>query len=133
MCMKYQIKQFLAQGRSGAIVNTASVAGLVAAKGVPAYVAAKHGVIGLTKTAAIEFAKKGIRVNAVCPGGIRTEMLQRALDEKPWLEKQLLKLQPISRLGEPAEVGKVVVFLCSDDASFVTGHTLPVDGSCVAI
>ncbi len=133
MCMKYQINQFLAQGDGGAIVNTASVAGLVAAKGLPAYVAAKHGVVGLTKTAAIEFAKKGIRVNAVCPGGIRTEMLQRALDEKPWVEKQLLKLQPIGRLGDPAEVGKVVVFLCSDDASFVTGHAMPVDGGCVAI
>ena len=90
-------------------------------------------MVGLTKTAAIEFAKKGIRVNAVCPGGIRTEMLQRALDEKPWVEKQLLKLQPIGRLGDPAEVGKVVVFLCSDDASFVTGHAMPVDGGCVAI
>lgn len=133
LCMKYQINQFLAQGNGGAIVNTASVAGLVAAKGVPAYVAAKHGVVGLTKTAAVEFAKKGIRVNAVCPGGIRTEMLERALNEKPWVEKQLLKLQPIGRLGDPAEVGKVVVFLCSDDASFVTGHAMPVDGGCVAI
>jgi NAD(P)-dependent dehydrogenase (short-subunit alcohol dehydrogenase family) len=91
LCMKYQINQFLTQG-GGAIVNTASVAGLVAAKGVPVYVAAKHGVIGLTKTAAIEFAKKGIR----------TEMLERALDEKPWVEKQLLRLQPIGRLGETA-------------------------------
>lgn len=133
LCMKYQINQFLAQGNGGAIVNTASVAGLVAAKGVPAYVAAKHGVVGLTKTAAVEFAKKGIRVNAVCPGGIRTEMLERALNEKPWVEKQLLKLQPIGRLGDPTEVGKVVVFLCSDDASFVTGHAMPVDGGCVAI
>ena len=131
--MKYQINQFLKQGTSGAIVNTASVAGLVAAKGVPAYVAAKHGVVGLTKTAAVEFAKKNIRVNAVCPGGIRTQMLQRAIDEKPWVEKQMLKLQPIGRLGDPREVGRVVVFLCSDDASFVTGHAMPVDGGCVAI
>jgi NAD(P)-dependent dehydrogenase (short-subunit alcohol dehydrogenase family) len=133
LCMKYQIAQFLKQGTSGAIVNTASVAGLVGAKGVPAYVAAKHGVVGLTKTAAIEFAKKKIRVNAVCPGGIRTQMLERLIDEKPWVEKQMLKLQPIGRLGDPREVGKVVVFLCSDDASFVTGHAMPVDGGCVAI
>jgi len=133
LCMKYQINQFLKQGTSGAIVNTASVAGLVAAKGVPAYVAAKHGVVGLTKTAAVEFAKKNIRVNAVCPGGIRTQMLQRAIDEKPWVEKQMLKLQPIGRLGDPRAVGRVVVFLCSDDASFVTGHAMPVDGGCVAI
>ena len=133
LCMKYQIAQFLKQGTGGAIVNTASVAGLVGAKGVPAYVAAKHGVVGLTKTAAIEFAKKNIRVNAVCPGGIRTQMLERLIDEKPWVEKQMLKLQPIGRLGDPREVGKVVVFLCSDDASFVTGHAMPVDGGCVAI
>ncbi len=133
LCMKYQINQFLAQGGGGAIVNTASVAGLVAAKGVPAYVAAKHGVVGLTKTAAIEFAKKGIRVNAVCPGGIRTEMLERAIHEKPWVEKQLLRLQPIGRLGEPREIGEVVVFLCSDQASFLTGQAVPVDGGCTAI
>lgn len=133
LCMKYQIAQFLKQGTPGAIVNTASVAGLVGAKGVPAYVAAKHGVIGLTKTAAIEFAQKNIRVNAVCPGGIRTQMLERLINEKPWLEKQMLKLQPIGRLGDPREVGRVVVFLCSDDASFVTGHAMPVDGGCVAI
>tara|TARA_R110000787_G_scaffold333_8_gene1108 strand:- start:228 stop:992 length:765 start_codon:yes stop_codon:yes gene_type:complete len=133
LCMKYQISQFLKQGTAGAIVNTASVAGLVAAKGVPAYVAAKHGVVGLTKTAAIEFAKKKIRVNAVCPGGIRTQMLERAIGEKPWMEKQLLKLQPIGRLGDPREVAHVVVFLCSDEASFVTGHAMPVDGGCVAI
>lgn len=133
LCMKYQIAQFLKQGTGGAIVNTASVAGLVGAKGVPAYVAAKHGVVGLTKTAAIEFAKKKIRVNAVCPGGIRTQMLERLINEKPWVEKQMLKLQPIGRLGDPREVGKVVVFLCSDDASFVTGHAMPVDGGCVAI
>lgn len=133
LCMKYQIAQFLKQGTTGAIVNTASVAGLVGAKGVPAYVAAKHGVVGLTKTAAIEFAKKKIRVNAVCPGGIRTQMLERLINEKPWVEKQMLKLQPIGRLGDPREVGRVVVFLCSDDASFVTGHAMPVDGGCVAI
>lgn len=133
LCMKYQIAQFLKQGTPGAIVNTASVAGLVGAKGVPAYVAAKHGVVGLTKTAAIEFAKKNIRVNAVCPGGIRTQMLERLINEKPWVEKQMLKLQPIGRLGDPREVGRVVVFLCSDDASFVTGHAMPVDGGCVAI
>ena len=133
LCMKYQINQFLSQGNGGAIVNTASVAGLVAAKGVPAYVAAKHGVVGLTKTAAVEFAKKRIRVNAICPGGIRTQMLERAINEKPWVEKQLLRLQPIGRLGEPEEVGRVVAFLCSDEASFVTGHAMPVDGGCVAI
>lgn len=133
LCMKYQITQFLKQGTPGAIVNTASVAGLVGAKGVPAYVAAKHGVVGLTKTAAIEFAKKNIRVNAVCPGGIRTQMLERLINEKPWVEKQMLKLQPIGRFGDPKEVGRVVVFLCSDAASFVTGHAMPVDGGCVAI
>jgi NAD(P)-dependent dehydrogenase (short-subunit alcohol dehydrogenase family) len=131
LCMKYEIPPMLQQS-GGAIVNTASVAGLVGARGIPAYVASKHGVVGLTKTAALEYARTGIRVNAVCPGVIRTPMVERLLSGRPRAEARLVEMEPVRRLGTPEEVAEAVIWLCSDAASFVTGHTLTVDGGLVA-
>ena len=132
LCMKYEIPQMVQQG-GGAIVNTASLAGLVGAKRMPAYVASKHGVAGLTKTAALEYAKSGIRVNAVCPGIIHTSMVDRMfLNRRPDLEDRLAAVEPMGRLGKPEEVAEAVVWLCSDAASFVTGHTMTVDGGIYA-
>jgi len=131
LCMKAELQQMLKQG-SGAIVNTASVAGLIGLPGFSAYVAAKHGVNGLTKTAALEYAKAGIRVNAVCPGAIRTPMFERGIRDNPGMEEQIVAAEPIGRMAAPAEVGEAVVWLCSDAASFVTGLPMAVDGGWVA-
>jgi NAD(P)-dependent dehydrogenase (short-subunit alcohol dehydrogenase family) len=131
LCMKYEIQQMLKQG-GGAIVNTASVAGLIGLSGFSAYVAAKHGVNGLTKTAALEYAKAGIRVNAVCPGAIRTPMFERGVRDNPGIEEQIVAMEPIGRMAAPEEVGEAVVWLCSDAASFVTGLPMAVDGGWVA-
>ncbi len=131
LCMKYEILQMLKQG-GGAIVNTASVAGLVGLPGFSAYVAAKHGVNGLTRTAALEYAKSGIRVNAVCPGAIRTAMFERGVRDNPGLEGQIVAMEPVGRMAAPEEVGEAVVWLCSDAASFVTGLPMAVDGGWVA-
>jgi NAD(P)-dependent dehydrogenase (short-subunit alcohol dehydrogenase family) len=131
LCLKYEIPQMLKQG-GGAIVNTASVAGLVGIGGASAYVASKHGVAGLTKTAALEYAKSGVRVNAVCPGVIRTPMLERGLAGRPELESQIMAAEPVGRFGNPEEIAEAVVWLCSDAASFVTGHTMAVDGGYIA-
>ncbi len=131
LCMKHEIRQMLKQG-GGAIVNTSSVAGLVGFGGNPAYVAAKHGVVGLTKSAALQYAQRGIRVNAVCPGVIATPMNKRLLDEHPELETMLTGMEPVGRMGTPEEVARAVVWLCSDEASFVTGQPLAVDGGLVA-
>jgi NAD(P)-dependent dehydrogenase (short-subunit alcohol dehydrogenase family) len=130
LCMKYEIPQMLSQG-SGAIVNTASVAGLVGFPSTSAYVASKHGVVGLTKTAALEYAQQGIRVNCVCPGVIHTPMTERGLSD-PELRARIIAMEPIGRVGSPEEVAEAVVWLCSDAASFVTGHTMTVDGGYVA-
>lgn len=130
LCMKYEIPQMLKQG-SGAIVNTASSAGLVGFRTAPAYTAAKHGVVGLTKTAALDYAPAGIRINAVCPGVIRTPMLERLTGGHPKLEAWLLAQEPVGRAGTPEEVAEAVVWLCSDAASFVTGHPMAVDGGFV--
>ena len=132
LCMKYEILQFLAQGDGGAIVSTASVAGLVGVKGAPAYVAAKHGVVGLTKTAALEFATKNIRVNAVCPGVIETPMVKRLTGGSDKGMARVAKWQPVSRLGQPSEIADAACWLCSEEASFVTGHAMPVDGGIMA-
>jgi len=131
MCMKHQIPQMLKQGK-GAIVNNASVAGLIGFPGLSIYVASKHGVLGLTKNAALENAKLGIRVNAVCPGVINTPMIDRLTGKDKEVEKQFEDMEPIGRFGEPEEVAEAVIWLCSDSASFVTGTTLPVDGGWVA-
>jgi NAD(P)-dependent dehydrogenase (short-subunit alcohol dehydrogenase family) len=132
LCMKHEIRQMLKQG-GGAIVNTASVAGLVGAPLQPIYAASKHAVVGMTKTAAAEYGRAGIRINSVCPGVIRTEMLVRALEREPRREKSIVKVHPIGRLGEAEEIANAAVWLCSDAASFVTGHQLAVDGGLTAI
>lgn len=131
LCMKYEIAHMLRQG-GGAIVNTASGAGLVGVPNLSAYVASKHGVVGLTKTAALEYAKAGIRVNAVCPGVIQTPMVARLTSNRPDLSEALVAAEPMGRTGRPEEVAAAVVWLCSDAASFVTGHALSVDGGYVA-
>ena len=129
--MKYEIPEMLKQG-SGAIVNMASVAGVVGFQGIPAYVASKHGIVGLTKTAALEYATAGIRINAVCPGVIRTPMVERFIHGASEAEAQFTAMEPVGRLGEPEEIAEAVVWLCSDAASFVTGHPMVVDGGLTA-
>jgi NAD(P)-dependent dehydrogenase (short-subunit alcohol dehydrogenase family) len=131
LCMKYEIPQMLKNG-GGSIVNTASAAGLIGLPGGTAYVASKHGVAGLTKSAALEYAKSGIRINAVCPGFIRTAMTERVMDRGTISEDAMISAEPIGRIGKPEEIANVVLFLCSDDASFVTGLPMPVDGGYVA-
>ena len=131
LCMKYEIIQMLKQG-SGAIVNVSSGGGLVGVRNCAAYTAAKHGVNGLTKTAALEYAQKGIRVNSVCPGVIQTPLLEEGNLRHPERVAQYLAAEPIGRLGMPEEVAEAVVWLCSDAASFVTGHTMSVDGGYTA-
>lgn len=128
LCLKYEIAQMLKQG-GGAIVNTASGAGLIGVRRIGAYVASKHGVVGLTKTAALEYAKANIRVNAVCPGPIDTPMLREASER---VIDAMAAAQPNGRLGQPQEIAEAAVWLCSDAASFVTGHPMPVDGGYVA-
>lgn len=129
--MKYEIRQMLKQG-SGVIVNNASVAGLVGMRGGPAYSASKGGVIQLTRTAALEYAKTGIRVNAVCPGYIETALLEPYSSTNPELETSIRRIQPMGRLGTAEEVAGAVVWLCSEAASFVTGHPLVIDGGMLA-
>ncbi|MFC1990901.1 SDR family oxidoreductase [Chloroflexota bacterium] len=131
LCMKYEIPQMLKQGK-GAIVNTASTLGLVGLENRPAYTASKHGVVGLTKEAALDYAKVGIRINAVCPGLTYTPMIERLLTNDPGVETRLTAIMPIGRAGAPEEIAEAVVWLCSDAASFVVGHALTVDGGSVA-
>lgn len=131
LCMKYEIQVMLKQGK-GSIVNCASIAGLVGFQGLPAYVASKHGVIGLTKNAALENAKMNIRVNAVCPGVIKTPMIDRFTGKKKEAEKQFENMEPVGRMGQPEEVAEAVAWLCSDSASFITGHPMAVDGGWIA-
>ena len=132
LCLKYEIPRMLEQG-GGAIVNTASAAGLVGSRRLSAYVASKHAVVGLTKAAALEYARDGIRVNAVCPGIIDTPMVRRLIagreadDEGP-----ISSLQPVGRLGAPEEIAESVAWLCSDAASLVTGTAMAVDGGFTA-
>lgn len=130
LCMKYEIPQMLKQG-GGAIVNTASTAGLVGLEGSPAYCASKGGVVQLTRAAALDYVKAGIRVNAVCPGVIRTPMIEPLVGD-PETEAGLIAMEPIGRMGKPEEVAEAVVWLCSDAASFVTGTAMAVDGGLVA-
>lgn len=131
LCMKHQIPHMLKQGK-GAIVNNASVAGLVGFAGTPAYVASKHAVVGLTKNAALDYAKLGIRVNVVCPGIIKTPMIDRFTGKDKNIEKQFIDMEPVGRLGEPEEVAEAVIWLCSEASSFVTGQALAVDGGWIA-
>jgi NAD(P)-dependent dehydrogenase (short-subunit alcohol dehydrogenase family) len=131
LCLKYEIRQMLKQGAGGAIVNMGSVTGLIGSVGAAAYSASKHGVIGLTKSAALENAKSGIRVNAVCPGFTETPMADRIF-RVPQIHKHVLSCHPIGRLGKPVEIAEAVVWMCSDRASFMTGETLVLDGGFLA-
>jgi len=133
LCMKAEIAQMLQQGGNGAIVNTSSGAGLAGVRGMPAYVAAKHGVAGLTRAAALEYGRQNIRINAVCPGPIRTPMMGRLLQNRPDAEQRFARSEPLKRLGEPEEIGEAVAWLCSDRASYVTGLPMPVDGGFMAM
>ncbi|MFV3333249.1 SDR family oxidoreductase [Pseudomonas sp. NY15437] len=132
LCMKHQIPVMLAQG-GGAIVNTASVAGLGAAPKMSIYAASKHAVIGLTKSAAIEYAKKKIRINAVCPAVIDTDMFRRAYEADPKKAEFAAAMHPVGRVGRVEEIASAVLYLCSDNAGFTTGIALPVDGGATAI
>jgi NAD(P)-dependent dehydrogenase (short-subunit alcohol dehydrogenase family) len=130
LSMKYEIPAMLAAG-GGAIVNTASVAGLVGERGIGAYAASKHGVVGITRTAALDYIGRGIRINAVCPGATRTRILADWFQD-PKVEQFILSRHPIGRIAEPEEIGRAVLFLASDDASFVVGQALAVDGGLTA-
>lgn len=129
LCMKYELAQMLRQG-GGAIVNNASILGLVGFRNAPAYVASKHGVLGLTKTAALEYAQAGIRVTAVCPAFVHTPMVERALDRET--EQAIAGLHALGRLGAPEEIAAAVLWLASDAASFVTGYPFAIDGGYLA-
>jgi NAD(P)-dependent dehydrogenase (short-subunit alcohol dehydrogenase family) len=130
LCVQQEIRYMLANG-GGAIVNTASIAGLRGFPLIPAYSASKHGVIGITKSAAKGYGKDGIRVNAVCPGVIETPLVAPLIDD-PSVSEPLVALHPPGRFGRPAEVGEVVAWWCSDAASFVTGIAMPVDAGYTA-
>ncbi len=130
LCMKHQIRRMLKQGRGGAIVNTSSVEGFRGTPGHPAYSASKHAVLGLTRVAALEVGRNGIRVNAVCPAVIRTPMAEEALEK--FGRDNLAALHALGRSGEPDEVAQAALWLCGPGASFVTGHALPVDGGMLA-
>jgi NAD(P)-dependent dehydrogenase (short-subunit alcohol dehydrogenase family) len=127
LCMKHEIPLMLKQG-GGAIINTSSGAGVKGFKGGAAYVAAKHGVVGLTKAAALDYAASNIRINAVCPGIIDTSMMDRFSGGTPEGRRAVIAQEPVGRMGKPEEIGAAVVWLCSDAASFVVGHAMVVDG-----
>jgi len=131
LCMKYEIPHMLKQGK-GAIVNASSMVGLIGLPKRSAYAASKHGVIGLTKVAALEYADAGIRVNAICPAVVRTPLVENIISSDPEAEAQLLSMIPMKRLATLEEIAEVVVWLCSDASSFVTGHAMLADGGVVA-
>jgi NAD(P)-dependent dehydrogenase (short-subunit alcohol dehydrogenase family) len=131
LSMKHEIPAMLENG-GGAIVNTSSIRGLVSYPDLSAYTASKHAVFGLTKSAALEYADKGIRINAVCPGVVKTALVERSYALMPGFEERSLALHPVGRFGEPEEIAATVVWLCSDDASYVVGVGLVVDGGWVA-
>ncbi len=130
LCLKYEIPQMLKQG-GGAIVNTSSSGGLVGLTSDPVYSASKHGVVGLTKSAALQYAKEGIRINALCPGPTLSPPMQMLIERQPEMEPELISKEPMGRWGDPKEIAEAAVWLCSDAASFVTGHAMSVDGGSV--
>jgi NAD(P)-dependent dehydrogenase (short-subunit alcohol dehydrogenase family) len=127
LCMKYELPEMLKRGQ-GAIVNMSSVAGLKGGRMGVAYYASKHGVIGLTKSAAMEYATQGVRINAVCPAVIETAMADRAFFHDKDITDRTLAMHPMGRFGSPKEVAAAILWLCSENASYLTGHALPVDG-----
>lgn len=133
LSLKYELQQLIKQGQGGAVVNVASILGLVGFANAAAYVSAKHGVVGLTETAAIENSRNGIRVNAICPGFIRTPLISSAgIMEESDAYKAIAAMHPIGRFGEPTEIANAIVWLCSDEASFVSGEAFRVDGGYVS-
>ncbi|OAI43277.1 short-chain dehydrogenase [Verrucomicrobia bacterium SCGC AG-212-E04] len=126
LSLKHEIPAILTSG-GGAIVNNSSVAGLIGMRGVVTYNASKHAIIGITKSVALDYARKGIRINAVCPGGVASEMLDR-LAPTPEQQALFASMHPVGRIGTPEEVASAVVYLCSPSASFITGHAFPIDG-----
>ncbi|MEM7252183.1 MAG: SDR family oxidoreductase [Pseudomonadota bacterium] len=131
LSMKYELKHMLGAG-GGAIVNTASVAGLVGSRAFPLYCASKHAVVGLTKSAAVQYAKAGVRINAVCPGVIDTPMAQVGFGNDDGVSEQLAASHPLGRMGQPLDIADAVVWLCSGESAFITGHMLAVDGGMTA-
>ncbi|MCG8587917.1 MAG: glucose 1-dehydrogenase [Proteobacteria bacterium] len=131
LCMKHELPIMQRQGR-GSIINTSSGAGVIGAPGLSAYCASKHGILGITKTAALENARTGVRINAICPGSTDTPMLRGAMATGPEVEKLILSSQPGGRLGTPEEIAETAVWLASDRASFVSGASIAVDGAAVA-
>lgn len=130
LCMKYEILHMLKQG-NGAIVNTASIYGLVGFAGGTPYNVSKHGVVGLTKSGALQYAKQGIRINALCPGWTHTAMTEHIVSD-PYYGPKIISRHPMGRLGTLEEMAQAVLYLCSDAASFITGHAFPVDGGYTA-
>ena len=132
LCMREVIPRMLASGRGGSVVNVASVAGLVGVPGAAPYAAAKHGVVGLTKTAAVEYAPAGLRINAVCPGGVETAIVEELVAGGAVTRADLEAAQPVGRIGRPEEIASAIVWLLSDAASLTTGAAIPVDGGWTA-
>jgi len=128
LSMKYELRQMVKQGWGGAIVNMSGTFGLIGAASIAPYSATRHAVLGLTKSAALEYVKQGIRINAVCPGACKTPMLDAATGANPEVEAQWASVMPIGRLGTAAEIAEAIVWLCSENSSFVVGHALAVDG-----
>ena len=131
LCLKYELPVMQEQ-KCGAIVNVASGAGLIAVPGLSPYCASKHGVLGLTKTAAVENARCGVRVNAICPGSTDTPMLRAAMNASPVMEKMIMSSLPSGRLGTPDEIAEAAVWLCSDRAAYVSGESMLIDAAAVA-
>jgi NAD(P)-dependent dehydrogenase (short-subunit alcohol dehydrogenase family) len=131
LCMKYELPE-MEKTKSGAIVNLSSAAGLMGWAGQSAYIASKHGIIGLTKTAALEFIRKNIRINAVCPGFVGTNLIESFYSAYPDMEQQIIAKEPIGRLALPEEIANVILWLCSDFASYISGAAVPVDGGLTA-
>ena len=131
LCMKYEIPQMIKSG-GGAIVNMSSIAGVIGFPHIPIYSASKHAVLGLTKSAALEYSKSGIRINAVAPGAVETDMAKRVVGENKQFLETVKSMHPIGRIGNPEEIANAVAWLLSDKASFVLGHTLLIDGGMVS-